>query len=260
MDFIQVLILGVVEGITEFLPISSTGHLILTSRFLGIADSNFLKSFEIAIQIGAILAVVVLYWKRVIGDKETWKRVAVAFLPTAILGFIFYRTMKEVLLSNVQLVIWSLLLGGIVLIIFELWHRSKEQRVNGEGLNSISYPKAFIIGTVQSIAMIPGVSRAAATIIGGLAMGVSRKTIVEFSFLLAVPTMAAATIFDLWKSAGSFSLEQFHLLTFGFVVSFFAAILTIKWLLRFIQNHTFVSFGVYRIIIALLFWFFVARQ
>ena len=257
MDFIQVLILGVVEGITEFLPISSTGHLILTSRFLGIADSNFLKSFEIAIQLGAILAVVVLYWKRVISDKEIWKKVAVAFLPTAILGFIFYKTMKEVLLSNVQLVIWSLLLGGIVLIIFELWHRSKEQRANGEGLNSISYPKAFIIGTVQSIAMIPGVSRAAATIIGGLAMGVSRKTIFEFSFLLAVPTMAAATIFDLWKSAGVFSLNQFHLLAFGFIVSFFAAMVSIKWLLRFIQNHTFISFGIYRIIIVLLFLLFI---
>ena len=190
------------------------------------------------------------------GDREIWKRVAVAFLPTAVLGFVFYKLMKEVLLSNVQLVLWSLLIGGIALILFEIWH-GKWQRANSKSLGDISYPKAFVIGAVQSIAMIPGVSRAAATIVGGLLMGISRKTIVEFSFLLAVPTMAAATIFDLWKSADGFSLEQFHLLTFGFIVSFFAAIIAIKWLLRFIQNHTFIPFGIYRIIIALLFWLFV---
>ncbi len=267
MDFVQTLVLGIVEGITEFLPISSTGHLILASKLLNIPDSNFLKSFEIAIQLGAILAVVVLYWRRVVGDKEIWKRVSVAFLPTAFFGFIFYKLMKEVLLSDVRLVLWSLLIGGIALILFEIWH-GKWQRVRlqqdlafggqrGKSLSDISYSKVFAIGAVQSVAMVPGVSRAAATIVGGLLMGISRKTIVEFSFLLAVPTMAAATIFDLWKSANSFSLEQFHLLAFGFIVSFFAAIIAIKWLLRFIQNHTFISFGVYRIIIALLFWIFV---
>lgn len=253
MDFVQTFVLGVVEGITEFLPISSTGHLILTGKILHIPDSNFLKSFEIAIQLGAILAVVVLYWKKVISNKEIWKKIAIAFLPTAVLGIIFYKLLKNVLLSNVHVVIWSLLIGGIVLILFEFWYKN---RATGGELESINYKQAFFIGMAQSVAIIPGVSRAAATILGGLIMGINRKTIVEFSFLLAVPTMAAATVFDLWKSASSFSLGQFHLLAFGFVVSFFSAMIAIKWLLRFIQNHTFISFGVYRIVIALSFLIF----
>lgn len=257
MTLIQVLILSIIEGITEFLPISSTGHLILANHLLGIVDSNFTKSFEISIQFGAILAVVAWYWRRIFTDIETWKRIGTAFIPTAILGYIFYKLIKTYLLSNSVLVLWSLFLGGMALIIFEIWYKKKNRMVNDE-LQKISYKKSFVIGIAQSVAMIPGVSRSAATIIGGLLLGLKRETIVEFSFLLAVPTMAAATGFDFIKSAGSFSLNQFHLLAIGFVISFIIALVSIRWMLYFIKNHTFVFFGIYRVIAALLFWFFVA--
>lgn len=254
MTILQAIILGIVEGVTEFLPISSTGHLILTSKLLGIADSDFLKSFEIAIQFGAILAVVVLYWKRLFSHKETWKKVFVAFLPTAVIGFLLYKILKTYLLSNSLLVVWSLALGGIALIIFELWHVRRSHQTQ-----PLNYKNSFLTGLAQSLAIIPGVSRSGATIVAGLIMGISREAIVEFSFLLAVPTMAAATAYDLYKSAGSFSFSEFHILAIGFVVSFIVALASIVWLLKFIKNHTFIWFGVYRIIAALAFWVLVVR-
>ena len=260
MTILQAIILGIVEGVTEFLPISSTGHLILTSKLFGIADSDFTKSFEIAIQFGAILSVVVLYWKKFLSDKETLKRVLVAFIPTAIFGFLLYKILKTYLLSSALLVVWSLALGGIVLILFEKWHIKKSYKTDGREfykIDEINYRKSFLIGVFQSLAIIPGISRSGATIIGGLLMGISRQAIVEFSFLLAVPTMAAATAYDLYKSAGQFSFSDFHVLAIGFIVSFIVAIISIQWLLQFIKNHTFISFGVYRIVIALIFWFLV---
>lgn len=249
--FVHALILGLVEGITEFLPISSTGHLILTSTVLKIPDSDFLKTFEIAIQLGAILAVVALYWKKILLDRAVFQRVLVAFLPTAILGLIFYKLVKRYLLGNVEVVLWSLAVGGIALIVFELLYKEKETAI-GE-IEGLSYRQAAVIGLFQSLAFIPGVSRAAATIIGGLLIGLKRQTIVEFSFLLAIPTMAAATGLDLLKNAGSFSSEQFGLLGVGFAVSFVTALIAIQWLLRFIKNHSFISFGIYRIGVAALF-------
>ena len=262
MTIIQSVILGIVEGVTEFLPISSTGHLVLTSKLLGVADAGFTKSFEIAIQFGAILAVVVLYWRKFIANKEIWKKVLVAFLPTAILGFLFYKILKNYLLSSAQIVVWSLFLGGVALILFEIWYKRKYPKTHGrekEGTDEIPDKKSFWTGVWQALAIIPGVSRAGATVVGGMLMGVSRESIVEFSFLLAVPTMAAATGYDLLKSAGSFSFSDFYILAIGFVVSFIVALLSIKWLLHFIKNHTFIAFGVYRIIVALLFWVLVVR-
>ncbi|MSU54865.1 MAG: undecaprenyl-diphosphate phosphatase [Candidatus Staskawiczbacteria bacterium] len=256
MTAIQSVILGIVEGITEFLPISSTGHLILTSKLFGNADDSFTKSFEIAIQFGAILSVVVLYFKKVFSNKDLWKKVLVAFIPTAILGFVFYKLLKEVLLQSSIIVLWSLFVGGAALIIFELWYKKQD---NANHTEEISYKKSFLIGVAQSLAIIPGVSRAGATIVGGLLMKIKREAIVEFSFLLAVPTMAAATGYDLLKSADAFSFDQFYLLAIGFVVSFLVAIIAIKWLLGFIKNHTFISFGVYRIALALIFWFLVIK-
>jgi len=255
MNMLQVLIFGIVEGITEFLPISSTGHLILTAKLLGVTQSEFIKSFQIAIQLGAILSVVVIYWGRLTSGSKIWKRLLVAFMPTALIGFLLYKIIKKYLLGNNQVVLWSLFIGGIFLIIFELFYRRKEEGV--EEIPDISYRQAFTIGLFQSVAVIPGVSRAAATIIGGLAAGLKRKTIVEFSFLLAVPTMLAATVWDLFKSAQLFKSEQFIFLGAGFVVSFAVAIIAIKFLLVFIKRHNFISFGVYRIIIALVFWFIV---
>ena len=255
MTYLHTLILGIIEGVSEFLPISSTGHLILASYLLHLKQTDFQKSFEIAIQLGAILSVVVLYWRALLVNFEILKRVITAFIPTAIIGFIFYKIIKRVLLGNNTVVLYSLLIGGIFLILFELWHREKES-ASGE-LSDISYSKSFIIGLCQTVSMIPGVSRSAATIIGGLILGIKRKTIVEFSFLLSVPTMVAATGLDLMKSSGQFTSEDFNLLLIGFISSFIVALLSIKWLIHFIKNHTFISFGIYRILISLLFWFVI---
>lgn len=257
MDFLQAIIFGVVQGISEFLPISSTGHLILTGRFLGLTQTEFLKSFEIAIQLGSILSVIALYWRQLFTDWETIKRVIVAFIPTGILGLIFYKIVKQYLLSSNSVVLWSLFLGGAFLIIFELWHKEKED-VNEEVIR-ISYKQSLLIGIAQSVAMVPGVSRSAATILGGLALGIKRKTIVEFSFLLAVPTMLAATGLDLIKNANQFSSSQWNFLVVGFIVSFIVALASIKFLLNFIKKHSFIPFGIYRIMIALIFWLIILK-
>jgi undecaprenyl-diphosphatase len=255
MTIIQSVILGVVEGVTEFLPISSTGHMILASKLMGIAQTDFLKSFEIIIQFGAILAIVVLYWKRIWHSKDLWKKVLVAFLPTAVIGFLLYKVLKNYLLSNVAIVLWSLFLGGIILILFEMWYARRPQH----GAQELSYKKSFWTGIWQSLAIIPGVSRSGATIVGGMAMGIERRAIVEFSFLLAIPTLAAASGYDLLKSGASFSQSQIYLLILGFVVSFIVAMATIKWFVGYIQTHSFISFGVYRIAVALLFWLLVIQ-
>lgn len=252
MNLLHAVVFGVVEGVTEFLPISSTGHLILAARVLKYAQTDFLKSFEIAIQLGAILSVVVLYWRLLLVDSKVLKRVIAAFAPTAIIGVIFYKIIKKVLLGSDRIVLWALFLGGIFLIIFELLYREKKDAK--DEISSITYKQAFIIGIAQSIAMVPGVSRAAATIIGGLALGLKRKTIVEFSFLLAVPTMLAAVSLDLIKNASAFTKDQFVFLAAGFAVSFIVAVMAIKFLLLFIKRHNFIGFGVYRVAVALLFW------
>ncbi len=255
MGYFETIILGVVEGITEFLPISSTGHLILSQVFLGIERSEFLKSFTIIIQLGAILSVVILYWRALFIERIIWKKIIVAFLPTAAIGFVLYRLIKTYLLGSDSIVVLMLFLGGIALIVFELL-RGKDKKEGG-GINSITYKQAFFVGLTQSLAVVPGVSRSAATIIGGLALGISRKAIVQFSFLLAVPTMAAATGLDLIKSGFSFSAHEFLFLGVGFIASFLIAMITIRLLLKFIEKHTFIAFGVYRIIIAVLFLVFV---
>ncbi len=252
MDLIQALIFGIVEGVTEFLPISSTGHLMLTGKVMGLTQTEFLKTFEIVIQFGAILSVIVLYWKTIILNFNVLKRVIIAFIPTAVLGLVFYKIIKQVFMKSEQVVLWSMFIGGICLIIFELLHREKESAI--EDIDAIPYSTLLIIGLFQSIAMIPGVSRSAATIVGGLILGLKRKTIVEFSFLLAIPTMLAATVLDLAKNVGQFSISQINFLSAGFVFSFIFALLSVKFLLNFIKHHTFISFGIYRIILALVFW------
>ncbi len=252
MNFFQTLIMSIVEGITEFLPISSTGHLMLTARVLGLAQTDFLKTFEITIQFGAILSVVALYWKQLLVDVQVLTKVVTAFIPTAVLGLVFYKIIKTYLLTNCNVVLWSLLIGGLALICFELLHKENEDAVGDYG--SISYTTCLLIGVFQAIAMIPGVSRSAATIVGGLILGLKRKTIVEFSFLLAVPTMLAATGLDLLKNASGFSVDQLSCLSVGFVFSFISALIGVKFLLRFIKNHTFIPFGIYRIVLAIVFW------
>ena len=264
MDFFQAFILGIIEGVTEFLPISSTGHLILASKLLGI-KGEFAKTFEIAIQLGAIFSVAVLYAKLLLNSFETWKRIIVAFIPTGIIGLAFYKIVKKYLLGNEMVVVWTLFIGGIIIILFELWEsaswRRKGKKIedvkDNEDITAISLKQSFLIGIFQSFAIIPGLSRSAATIIGGLLLGIDRKTIVKFSFLLAFPTMLAATGLDLLKSAGEFSSNDWGALAVGLITSFIVAIFSIKFLLRFIEKHTFISFGIYRIIIAILFFIFV---
>ena len=246
------LVLGVVEGFTEFLPISSTAHLILASSLLGIPQTNFTKTFEIAIQSGAILAVVFLYWRSFL-NIEYLKKIIVAFIPTGIIGLILYSFVKTYLLGNVGVVLWSLALGGVVLIFFEY---ALNENSGSADLSEVSYQKALALGIFQSIAIIPGVSRSAATIVGGMLLGISRATIVEFSFLLAVPTMIAATGFDLLKNIGEFSLSEFDVLAIGFVVSFLTAFVGIRFLLGYIRKHNFVGFGIYRILLVVFFLLF----
>lgn len=256
INHIQAIILGIIEGITEFLPISSTAHLVLAGNLMKIPATDFYKSFEIFIQLGAILSVVVLYWKK-FWNWEIFKRLVVAFIPTAIIGLVAYKFFKEYLLSNTSVILWSLVIGGLLLIILEQLHFKKRENfidTDESNITEISYGQSAALGIFQAIAIIPGVSRSGATIIGGLLMGIKRKTIVEFSFMLAVPTMLAATGLDLLKSAHDFTAHEFSLLGVGFVVTFFTALLAIKFLLAYIKKHSFTTFGVYRIVIAIIFF------
>ena len=251
MNLIQAGALGILEGLAEFLPFSSTGHLILASRVLGIPASAFLKSFEIVIQLGAICAVVVLYARSFL-NRDILKRLAVAFVPTAIIGFLLYPIVKTYLLESENVVLAALAVGGAVLILFDLFHKEKVGGVTD--MTKITYRQAFCIGLFQIVAVIPGVSRSAASIVGGLILGLRRTAIVEFSFLLAVPTMAAATGFDLLNSSLSFSGAGWGALAVGFITAFVVALAVIRFLLWFVRTRTFVPFGIYRIALAAIFW------
>jgi undecaprenyl-diphosphatase len=248
------IILSIVEGITEFLPISSTGHMILVGKILTIPQTEFLKSFEIIIQLGAILAVFLMYFKLIRQKKNMWKPILIAFIPTGIFGLTLYKLIKGYLLGSSLVVVISLFLGGLFLLFFETYFVKNQ---NGIAIEQLTIKQSVVIGLFQSISMIPGVSRAAATIVGSMLVGLDRKTAVEFSFLLAIPTMAAATGLDLVKNGFSFSPNEYFLLAVGFIGAFITAWFAVKTFLRFVQNHTFVPFGVYRIIIAILFFVFV---
>lgn len=253
MDIVGAIILAVVEGLTEFLPVSSTGHTILAAALLNIAQTPFVKSFELILQFGSILAVVVLYWRYFL-DIEVLKRLIVAFIPTGIVGVLIYRFFKEVLFGNEQVVLWALLLGGIAIILFELGYR---ERYEIEDMSKIPYKYCLLIGVFQSFSVIPGLSRSAPTIMGGLFLGMKRQTTVLFSFLLAVPTLIAASGYDLVMSFNQFSPGDVNLLLVGFVTSFIVAMLAIKFFLGYIRKHNFIPFGVYRILLVVVFYFFV---
>jgi undecaprenyl-diphosphatase len=254
MSFLEALILGIVEGITEFLPVSSTAHLVLANQLLGTGDSEFAKSFEIIIQLGAILAVVALYWRKLL-DVELLKKAIVAFIPTGILGLTVYKIIKSYLLGNVYVTLGALFVGGIVLIAFKALERDTRDEID---FSQITYGRALLIGLFQSIAMIPGVSRSAATIVGGAAIGVPKRTIVEFSFILAIPTMAAATGLELLKGWRGL-IGHFDVLGVGFVVSFLTALLAIKSFLGYVKKHSFAAFGWYRIVLAVAYFLVFLR-
>lgn len=256
MNILTAIILGCVEGITEFLPISSTGHLILTTDLLHISQTEFVKSFAIIIQSGAILAVIFLYWSYLLKKKHMIPKIIAGFIPTGIIGIIAYPVVKSYLLQSSLIVLSTLFLGGVILIIFEVWfEKAKTHNKNVDGVTHLSYKKAFVIGVFQAISIIPGASRALTTILGGMVVGLSRKDAVEFSFLLAIPTLLAATGLDLLETSFTFNSYEWLLLAIGFMTSFIVAIIVIKWFISFIQHHSFIPFGIYRIIIAILLFF-----
>lgn len=252
MDILQTIILGVVEGITEFLPISSTGHLAIIAQWIGVHNDAFLPSFNIAIQLGAILAAVVLYAKRLVTQVTLWGRLAIAFIPTVIVGFTLYGYIRP-LIDNAWVAAVALFVGGVVMIIIEKWLARQKmlEPLEEDALPTIQ--QSLYIGLYQVLAFIPGVSRSAATIMGGLVHRVPRKTAVEFSFLLAVPTMVAATGYDLLRSGSAFAVSDWHVLLIGGAVSFLVALFVMKWLLRYVEKYTFVPFGVYRILFTIVF-------
>lgn len=252
MTIFQALLLGIIEGLTEFLPISSTAHLLVANNLLNIKLTSFVISFDIYIQLGAILAVAVLYLKTLLRSPQKILLVTAAFIPTALIGLFFYPVIKNIFLTNLLIVGLALLFGGLGIIIFEYWHKKRQNKEE-----NLSVQKSVLVGVCQALAMIPGVSRSAATILGGLALKVKRQEIVEFSFLLALPTMAAATILDLYKSDFSFTTNEWLLLAVGFGAAFITALLAIKWFLNYIQKNNFTFFGIYRIIIGLLILLFL---
>ena len=244
MTLIQAIIIAIVEGITEFLPISSTGHMIITSSLMHIKD-DFKTTYEVAIQLGAILAVVVLYWRKFF-DFAKWKfyfKLIIAVIPALLLGFLLSDYIDKLLDSPTTVAI-SMLVGGIVLLFID--NVFNKHTIDRE--ENISYGRAFIIGIWQCIAMIPGVSRSAASIIGGMQQKLTRKLAAEFSFYLAVPTMIAATGYKLMKEYKNIHSEQIKLLAIGNLVAFIVAMLAIKFFIGFLQKHGFKLFGVYRII------------
>ena len=255
MDLFQVVILSIVEGLTEFLPISSTAHLILTSHLLGITTSDFLSTFEIAIQIGAIGAVALIYIRRIIKNKYLFLKACVGFIPTGILGFLFLKHIKE-LLGHPIVPVVALFIGGIAIIALELYFKSKAKSQNPEArsLKNLSYKDALIIGSIQSVSMIPGVSRSRASIFGGMILKFDRESAVEFSFLLAIPTMLVATGVDVIKSVHSFTTTQGFDLIVGILISFVVALIVIKWLLKFVAKNNFIGFGIYRIILSIIYY------
>lgn len=256
MSLIHAIILSIIEGITEFLPISSTGHMILAAKVLNIPQTDFAKSFEIIIQLGAILAVATLYIQTLLSNKKLWTPLIIAFVPTAVVGFTLYPLIKNVLLENSIITVTSLFLGGIILLLFDRYHKPALKPVTP---STLTPRHAFVIGLFQSISIIPGVSRAAATIIGGLLMGLSRKDAVEFSFLLALPTMAAATGLDLLKSKDVFTQGNIFIVLLGSVIAYMTAWITVKKFLTYVKTHDFSSFGVYRIVLAILFALYAFR-
>ncbi len=287
MNILQSIILGIVEGITEFLPVSSTAHIVFATKILQISATQFTKSFDIIIQSGAILAAVLFFGKKIMSSRQLMLKSIVGFIPTGIVGLLLYKKIKE-LLGNGSAIAWVLILGGIAMLFLERYFKDKEDREgkdeidtelgmqagvegkveNQEGMNpveiklqktyaSITLKKAFLIGCYQCLALIPGVSRSAATVYGGRLLNISREKAVDFSFMLAIPTMVVATLYDIYKNASSFNNDQLGVLAVGFLASFFVAYAVIASLLSFIKKNSFNVFAWYRIIVGILALLFI---
>ncbi|HHD79372.1 MAG TPA: undecaprenyl-diphosphate phosphatase [Epsilonproteobacteria bacterium] len=245
MDIFQAIIIGIIEGFTEFLPISSTGHMIVASEFLGVDQDAVTKAYEVIIQFAAILAVMLIYKEKITFKKiDLWLKLFVAFLPLDIVGFIFKDQLKA--LFNVETVSWMFIIGGVIFLIVEYFYKPKEHTV--KEVEKVSYLQAWWVGFAQIFSLVPGTSRAGATIIGGLLSGLDRKTSSDFSFLLAIPVMGAVSAYDLLKHYQEFSDANWIAFGIGFLAAFVVAYITVKLFLVFIQRFTFVPFGIYRII------------
>jgi len=259
MGIIHSIILGIVEGLTEFLPISSTAHVDFTRYFLNIPPTSFLKSYEIIIQLGAILAVVVLYARKVFSSWIYIRNLIIAFIPTGIIGFLLYKIIKSFLLGNIKIEAISLIIGGIIILFFEYYSQRKINISPKTEIEKLNFRELIILGIAQSLAVIPGISRSGAVIIAGRAINLDKNLITEFSFLLAVPTMFSATVYDMYKSEFSFTQSEWGTILIGFIVAFVVAFIVIKWFLNYIRKNSFKIFGWYRIIfglIILIFFFF----
>ena len=249
MDIFQAIIIGIIEGFTEFLPISSTGHMIVASQFLGVDQDAVTKAYEVIIQFAAILAVMLIYREKMTLKKiDLWIKLLLAFLPLAIVGFIFKDQIK--VLFNVETVAWMFIIGGVVFLFVEYFYKPKEHTV--KEVEEVTYTQAWWVGFAQIFSLVPGTSRAGATIIGGMLSGLDRKTSSDFSFLLAIPVMGAVSAYDLLKHYKEFSDANWMAFGVGFVVAFVVAYITVKLFLVFIQKFTFVPFGIYRILFGIV--------
>ena len=253
MNIFESVILGIVEGLSEFLPVSSTGHLILASALMKLSQTDTHKVFEVTIQSGAMLAVVYIYRTQLVSRLDLLKKLCFAFFPTGVLGYLLYKIVKSLFQPSV--VSYTLIAGGIAFLVIERYLKNRPATV--ASIQDISYKQAFSIGLIQSLSMIPGVSRSGATIMGGLLIGLNRKDSAEFSFLLALPTMFAATAYDIYKNHAIFNFGDWQNILVGFITSFIFAVIGIKALLKFITSHTFIPFGIYRIIAGVAFLLFL---
>jgi len=250
MTYLQAFIIAIIEGLTEFLPVSSTGHMILADSLLKIRDEEFVKTFEIVIQLGAIMAVLLIYIRRFFVGINIYFKLLVAFLPTGVIGFLAYKTIKHYLFNPFTVSI-ALVMGGIILILLDKWSERKKSEY--KNVEDISFTGALKIGLIQCFSMIPGVSRAAATIFGGIFSGFDRKQAAEFSFLLAIPTMFAASGYDLLKEKDNIHSEDLKLLLFGAFIAFVVAVFAVKGFIAFLNKYGFKHFGWYRIALGILF-------
>ena len=250
MTILDAIYLGIIEGLTEFIPVSSTGHLIALSKFLGIEQNSVNKAFEIIIQFAAIMALVFVYpSKFTFKHINLWMKIALAFIPIGLVGFIFSKQIKA--MFSIEIVAWMFIIGGIVFLIVEKFYDESKKHISD--VENVSFKQAFYIGLAQVFALIPGTSRAGASIIGAMLVGFNRKASAEFSFLLAVPVMVATTFYDVYKNYEEILQGgNFLNLAIGFIVSFFVALVVIKIFLRFLEKFTFVAFGIYRILFGIL--------
>ncbi|MFI0429915.1 undecaprenyl-diphosphate phosphatase [Mariniflexile sp. HMF6888] len=266
MNYIEAIILAIIEGVTEYLPISSTGHMIIASSFMKIASDDFTKLFTIVIQLGAILSVVVLYWKRFFQSLDFYYKLLVAFIPAVVLGLLLNDVIDELLESPVVVAI-SLILGGFILLKVDDWFKANEiyDEANPEAHTKISYATALKIGFFQCLAMIPGTSRSGASIVGGMTQKLNRKTAAEFSFFLAVPTMFGATAkksYDYYKAGFELSSDQINYLIIGNILAFIVALIAIKSFIDYLSKKGFKLFGYYRIVLGvalLIIHFFIYK-